>query len=204
MMPDKLSNVCSLKNSMLDKLKIFTGIKFNKDILLILGSMIFLFYNLSLDAQSKIPTVQMKNAAGKSHANKLFSINSTTIIQDLSFGEFCTGNSGGMVTMPCSGSRSATGDIILIPSDQGSPAIIQITVDNTDYITITTGSVINLTNSSGSLLTLQINDFYPASPFNPIIGLNNIKIGGTLTVGSAANTPPGNYNGSLEVIFNEQ
>jgi|GEM_PF-3167825 hypothetical protein len=204
MMPDKLGNVCSLKNDMLDKLKIFTGIKFNRVLFLILGSIIFFFCNLSVQAQSKTPAVKVSSSAGKLHANKLLSINSTSIIQELSFGEFCTGNSGGMVIMPCTGSRSATGDIVLIPSDQGSPAIIQITVDNTDYITITTGSVINLTNSSGGSLTLQINDFYPASPFNPVIGLNNIKIGGTLTVGSAANTPPGNYNGSLEVIFNEQ
>lgn len=106
--------------------------------------------------------------------------------------------------MSYTGSRTASGDIILIPSEQGSPAIIQITADNTDYITITTAGVINLTNSSGGTMTLEINDFYPVSPFNPVVGQNNIKIGGTLTAGSSTNTPPGNYNGSFEVIFNEQ
>jgi hypothetical protein len=191
---------------MFSDLKIFSKIKLNKGKLFIIvyGSFIFLLNTFSMNAQSKHSIIQSNNTSGKIHANQLLSINSISIIQNLSFGTFCTGSSGGKVIMPCTGSRSTTGDIVLIPSDQGSPAILQIIVDNTDYITITTGTIINLTNGSGGSMTLNINDFYPASPFSPVIGQNNVKIGGNLTVGSSSSTPAGDYNGSLEVIFNEQ
>jgi hypothetical protein len=191
---------------MLNKLKISSKTKLNREqkLIIIYGSLILLFNTFSIDAQSKPATVKSINDAGKLHKNNLLSINSTSIIQNLSFGAFCTGNSGGTVNISPTGSRTATGDIVLIPSEQGSPAILQITADNTDYITITTAGVINLTNGSGGTMTLQINDFYPASPFNPVVGQNDVKIGGTITAGSSTNTPPGNYTGSFEVIFNEQ
>jgi hypothetical protein len=191
---------------MFNKLKIFYKIKLNREqsLIIIYVSLILLFNNICIDAQSKPATIQPRSVSSKLHKNNILSVNSSSIIQNLSFGAFYTGSSGGKVNISSTGSRSVTGDIILIPSEQGTPAVIQITTDNTDYITITTAGSVTLTNGSGGTITLEINDFYPVSPFNPVVGLNNVKIGGTLTVGSSANTPPGNYNGSFEVIFNEQ
>ena len=108
------------------------------------------------------------------------------------------------MTIPCAGSRRATGSIILIQSHPGCPAILQFTTDNTNVVTLTTGNIVNLTSSSGGSITLQINDFYPASSFSPIIGQNNVTIGGTLSVGPQSSTPAGNYRGSYDVTFNEQ
>jgi len=96
------------------------------------------------------------------------------------------------------------GDIILLPSGPGSPAIIQVTVDNTDLIAISVGTVVNLTNGTGGTMTLQIDDFYPASSFSPVVGLNNVSIGGTLIVGDRTSNPSGSYSGSFEITFNQQ
>lgn len=171
---------------------------------LIFVCLILLFSNIPISAQPKLLEIQEDIVADDSYTGNYLSVTSTSLIQDLSFGTFCIGNTGGIITIPAEGSRSTTGDIILIPSSPGSPAILSVMVDNSSYITITTGSVVNLTNGSGNSMTLHINDFYPASPFVSTIGQNNIKIGGALTVGSRTSTPAGNYAGSFEVIFNEQ
>jgi hypothetical protein len=182
---------------MMNKLKIFSKLLLTRKKLLILicGSLVLALINLSLYARPKPSKTQMNN---------YLSITSTSIIQDLSFGTFCTGRSGGAVIVPSIGSRRATGDIILLPSQTGFPAILQFTTDNTNIVTLTTGNIFNLTSSSGGTITLQINDFYPASSFGPVIGQNNVTIGGILTVGSQASTPAGNYSGSFEVTFNEE
>ena len=148
---------------------------------LIFGSLVFLFCILSLEAAPK-----------------------PKIIQNLSFGTFSTSNTGGTVTVPSVGSRSATGGIFLVQTDPGAPGIMQVNFNNSNLVTITVGNIVNLTNGSGGLMTLQINDFYPASPFTPIPGNNDINIGGTLTVGPAASTPPGSYTGSFNITFNSQ
>jgi hypothetical protein len=191
---------------MLKKIKIYLKLMlFRKELLiLIYGSVFFSISSLSIFAHPKPLNAIEFNAIKKLHSNLYYSISSTSIIQNLSFGAFFTGSSGGMVIVPSIGSRRATGSIILIQSNPGYPAILRVTVDNTNIINLTTGNIVNLTNSSGGSVTLQINDFYPASSFSPIIGQNNVTIGGTLTVGSQASTPAGNYSGSFEVTFNEQ
>lgn len=159
-------------------------------IIIICWSLVYSTCNLSLLAKQKPSDIKENNYL--------------SIIQDLSFGAFCAGSSGGTVIIPSVGSRRSTGSIILIPNQSGFPAILQFTTDKTNIVTITTGNIVNLTNSSGGSITLQINDFYPASTFSPIIGQNNVTIGGILTVGSQSSTPAGNYSGSFEVTFNEQ
>jgi hypothetical protein len=53
-------------------------------------------------------------------------------------------------------------------------------------------------------MTIQINDTYPATPFIPAIGVNTVKVGGTLIVGSSSSNPAGVYSGSFEITFNQQ
>lgn len=164
-------------------MKIFSEKRFKRRQLLslIFGSLVFLLCSLFLDAAPK-----------------------PKIVQDLSFGTFSTGNTGGTVTVTSIGSRSATGDIFLVQTDPGAPAIMQVNFNNANLVTITVGNTVSLTNGSGGSMILQINDFYPASPFTPIPGNNDINIGGTLTVGPAASTPPGSYTGSFDITFNAQ
>lgn len=128
-----------------------------------------------------------------------------TKIQDLSFGAFCIGPmGGGTVVIPSVGSRSATGDVILFPTDNGGPAIIRLTNGRQRLVTITVNNVVNLTDGAGHSLTLQINDIYPTSPYIPPDGDSYSYIGGTITVGSQSTNPAGNYVGSFTVTYNQQ
>jgi hypothetical protein len=127
-----------------------------------------------------------------------------TKVQDLSFGAFCTRGSGGTVTVSSSGSRSATGDIVLLTSGFYAPAVFHFDANSTNVVSITVENIVNLTNGAGGSLTLQINDFYPASPFTPVVGENTLNVGGTLTVGDQRNTPAGEYSGSFEIMFNQE
>ena len=146
------------------------------------GIILFLLCNLTLKAQIKV-----------------------AVIQDISVGIFYTGSTGGTVTMPSIGSRQATGSVVLFQTDPGNPAIIKIKFGGTKIITLTVGNIENLTNGSGGLMTMQIDDFYPTFPTNfNGTGGNDVYIGGTLTVGSPSTSPAGNYIGSFEITINFQ
>ena len=132
------------------------------------------------------------------------SLSSPVKIQDLSFGAFSCGNAGGTVIIPAVGSRQATGDVILVPSIPGSPAIFRFTTDTTTSVSITVDHVVNLTNGSGGLMTLQIDDIYPTSPTTPVIGVNTVVVGGKLTVGSPTENPAGTYSGSFEITIHQE
>jgi hypothetical protein len=159
-----------------------------------------------LPARSQQIPVLSKQAVRKlwHTGQQVLSISSTTKIQDISFGTFSHGSTGGTVVVSANGTRSATGDVMLIPSGAGSPAIFEVVADTTDLITITIDNVINLTNGTGGTMTVQINDTNPASPFIPSIGMNTIKVGGTLMVGSSSSNPAGVYSGSFEITFIQQ
>jgi hypothetical protein len=161
------------------------------------GIMFFFLSCVPARAQQKLLMPDRRSAT-------VLSLSSVTKIQDLSFGVFYTGNSGGTVIVPSTGPRSATGDVILVLSGSGSPAVFQIGADNTNLITISVGNIVNLSNGAGGTLTLQINDFYPASPFSPIVGQNNVSVGGILTVGDQTSSPAGTYSGSFEITFNQE
>ncbi|MCP5063822.1 MAG: DUF4402 domain-containing protein [Ignavibacteriae bacterium] len=148
---------------------------------LVYGISIFLLSGLSLKAQKDAIT-----------------------LQDLSFGAFYTGPSGGTVTMSSSGIRSAGGSVVLFTSDQGNKAIIQVTVYVNTLLTYTIGNIVNLTDGLGNTITLAIDDFYPSSPFTPTDKIIEVWVGGTLTVGIPMSTPAGNYSGSFEITFNAQ
>jgi hypothetical protein len=56
-------------------------------------------------------------------------------------------------------------------------------------------------------MTLQIGSANPASPFAvsvPPPGKTRVNVGGTLTIGSPAQNPPGNYNGTFFITFNNE
>ncbi len=106
--------------------------------------------------------------------------------------------------MSSSGIRSAGGSVVLFTSDQGNKAIIQVTVYTNKLLTYTIGNIVSLTDGSGHTMTLAIDDFYPSSPFTPTDKIIEVWVGGTLTVGTPASLPAGNYSGSFEITFNAQ
>ena len=133
-----------------------------------------------------------------------FAIPSVIVLQNLSFGAFCTSSRSGTVTIKPNGNRRKTGGIILMSSDPGAQAIIQVNDQKNMVITMTVGTINNLTDGSGHSMTLTIDEFNPTSPIYMTTKQVKVKIGGTLTVGTSTTTPKGNYSGSFEIIFNEQ
>jgi len=126
-------------------------------------------------------------------------------MQNLSFGAFYQGVTGGTVIIYTSGSRSATGDIILVNLGYlYFPAIFQLEGNLGSIVHFLAGPDATLNGSNGGSLTLHIGDSYPGDPI--IIntsppGRMQIRVGGTLGVGNPLANPAGNYSGSFMVMF---
>ncbi|MET0635646.1 MAG: DUF4402 domain-containing protein [Chitinophagaceae bacterium] len=129
-------------------------------------------------------------------------------IQNLSFGAFTPGSSGGTVIISNAGNRSVTGDVI--PLNLGHTyfhTIFEVDAPEGSIISIINGSDINLAGSNGGSLSLKIGNSDPPSPFFitvPQPSRTQINIGGTLTVGSQAVNPPGTYTGTFYITFNQE
>ena len=120
--------------------------------------------------------------------------------QNLSFGAFYQGASGGTVTISSAGVRSSTGDVWLLFMGSTSTSRYEI-VANPGTVVSVLGTTSVIADGSGHSLTLEI----PASVFVTTSGtVTYVDIGGTLTVGTPAANPPGNYSGSFTITFNQE
>lgn len=128
-----------------------------------------------------------------------------TVSQNLGFGAFTLGISGGTVDITPAGSRSATGDVILLSLGYSfSAAIYRIVGNQGTVVSLLNGSDISLTGSNGGSMLLHIGSSSPASPLviNTIPpAYTELYVGGTLTVGNAAANPAGAYNGVFNITF---
>lgn len=125
--------------------------------------------------------------------------------QNLSFGAFSTGNSGGTVAIAPNGTRTVTGDVIAVNLGfQYFPAIFEVEAPEGTIVSIVNGANVQLSGSNGGSMTLQIGSSNPTSPFISNVSpphRTSITVGATLTVGAPASNPPGNYSGSFSVTF---
>lgn len=125
-----------------------------------------------------------------------------SVVQNLNFGTFYHGNTGGTIMIYPDGSRSSAGDIILLPGTF-STGLYDVVANRGTIISVQ-GFSSTLTGSNGGTMTFQIGNTDPLSPF--IIttvppNATQVRIGGTLIVGDPLSNPPGNYSGSFNVIF---
>jgi hypothetical protein len=127
-------------------------------------------------------------------------------VQNMSFGAFSTGSTGGTVIISNSGTRSVTGDIVAL--NMGASyfqSIFDIEAPIGAIVSILNGPDATLTGSNGGAMTMHIGNSDPASPFIIVVQQPTrtaVSIGGTLTVGNAAACPPGNYTGTFYITFN--
>ncbi|MDX2443529.1 MAG: DUF4402 domain-containing protein [Bacteroidales bacterium] len=125
--------------------------------------------------------------------------------QNLSFGAFYHFNTGGSVIINSDGSRSSTGDVVLLNMGYTFSAGLYDLVGNPGtLVSILNGPDAILIGSNGGSMTLQIGDTEPTSPFiittlSP--ASTQLRIGGTLIVGNPLANPPGNYNGTFDITF---
>jgi hypothetical protein len=126
--------------------------------------------------------------------------------QPLAFGAFTPGVSGGTITVsPDGGTRTSTGTVI--PLNMGlvyTPAMFYVRANPGTVISLLSGPPAVLSGSNGGTLSLQLDDTFPASPFVtsvPYQQQTTVLLGGTLTVGTIASNPAGNYSGTVDVTF---
>lgn len=125
--------------------------------------------------------------------------------QNLNFGAFYHGNTGGTVIIYNDGSRSSTGDIVLLTMGYTfSTGLYDVVANPGTLISILNGSNAILTGNNGGSMILQLGESDPGSPF--IItttppASTQIRIGGILNVGNPITNPPGNYGGTFDVTF---
>jgi hypothetical protein len=128
-----------------------------------------------------------------------------SLVQNLSFGAFYQGTTGGSVIISSTGSRSSTGDVVLLGMGYtSSTGLYDLVANPGTLVSVANGPDAVLTGSNGGTMTLKIGSCDPVSPF--IITTSppastQLRIGGTLTVGNPGSNPPGNYSGSFNIIF---
>ncbi len=131
-----------------------------------------------------------------------------TTFQNLSFGAFIQGNTGGQVIIDPQGNRSLNGDLIPVYLGyQYYPAIFETEAIPGSVITILNGPDITLTGNHGGTLSMHLGASIPPSPYisttNPPFK-TQVRIGGTLYVGTMLNNPSGDYIGYFSVTFVQQ
>ena len=125
--------------------------------------------------------------------------------QSLSFGAFYHGPVGGTMTINPDGSRSATGDVILLNLGYlFSTALYEVVANPETVISLLNGPDVTLPGSNGGSLTLHIGNSNPASPFVTTAvppASTPLNVGGTLTVSNPGANPPGSYSGTFDITF---
>lgn len=128
-----------------------------------------------------------------------------TTTQDIAFGAFYHGSSGGDISITTTGSRSANGDIILLGLGYVySAAWFDIVANEGTLINLVPITDITLTGSNGGTMTLHFGVPDPEPPFVTTAippATTQMKIGGTLSVLDPGSNPPGNYSGTFDLIF---
>lgn len=128
-----------------------------------------------------------------------------TTLQDIQFGYFTQGPTGGAISVSADGTRSVTGSVI--PLNFGNnyfQAIFEIEAPLGSIISMASGQNAILNGSNGGSMSLQIDNSIPASPFYTTVtppAKTQVNVGATLVVGNSLGSPPGNYTGSVYVLF---
>jgi hypothetical protein len=130
---------------------------------------------------------------------------SANFVQNLQFGAFYVGVSGGVVTISSFGSRSAVGDIILVNLGFAfSQAIFEIEGERGTILHILPLPDTQIYGNNGGVMTVQLSAFQPADPIILTAqppDRTEIYLGGNLIVGSLLANPIGYYTGSFQITF---
>ena len=132
-----------------------------------------------------------------------------TATQTIRFGKICVKGSGGTVIVGWDGSRTSTGEVVLLSrSPTAQAAIFEIKLCQGRNVSISFDATTILTGSNGGSLILDIGptekgmngaSFTTKDDCNFI---TQLRVGGTLHIPGTA--PRGSYTGSFGITFNHQ
>ena len=129
----------------------------------------------------------------------------TPTAQGLSFGSFSQGPAGGTVTISGTGTRTSSGDIILLNlTPLYTTALFDVVGNPGTMVSLLSGSTAILTGSNGGSMLLTVGETNPVSPYviNTIPPLSTLMyVGGILTVGTPGSNPPGSYSGTFNITL---
>jgi hypothetical protein len=121
----------------------------------------------------------------------------------LAFGAFSPGAGGGTVIISPGGTRTSTGDVVLLNLGYTySSAMFYIRANPGSVISLMITSPVTLIRGGGGSLTLNLGGTQPASPFVttlPWPQQTTLLVGGTLTIGPIGANLAGQYNGTFSV-----
>jgi hypothetical protein len=148
-------------------------------------------------------------AGREAHAEQAGSLGKT---RDLNFGAFVPGTGIGTIVLSPAGARTPNG-VVLLNSSAATSAAFSATVvaingnnkGNLKSVGFSLPSSIQLTNGSGSSMTVDTFVSSPAAGVRSTIGLGStvtVSVGATLRV--SPNQPSGVYSGSFSVIADFQ
>jgi hypothetical protein len=125
-------------------------------------------------------------------------------MEELSFGSFSTGASGGTVVISPEGFRTSTGSVILM-GGTFNQAFFEIKLIPGRMVQIILGPQIQLTRiGGGGSMNMQVGPTDKGTSFVTSGGhpfFNRVNVGGTLYVGSSVANPAGQYKGQFSVTF---
>jgi hypothetical protein len=134
--------------------------------------------------------------------------------QAINFGSFClvnNGSSGGTVTVDWMGNRTATGQVMLLNSGPApQAAIFEINLCQGRLVVITYPSFTILSGNNGGSVKLFIGPTekgLSGSAFQVNTDcsfITQLRVGGTLVIGSNTANPGGDYSGNFSITFNQQ
>ncbi len=128
-----------------------------------------------------------------------------TVRQEINFGAFAQGASGGIISISPEGVRNGTGSVV--PLNFGAsyqPLILEIAGPRGSIVSMLAQETTLLTGSNGGTIRLKIARSNPSMPFiitDDAPNKSSIKIGAELIIGNATVSPPGNYSGTLNISF---
>lgn len=134
--------------------------------------------------------------------------------QAINFGSFClvnNGSSGGTVTVDWMGNRTATGQVMLLNSGPApQAAIFEINLCQGRLVVITYPVSTILSGNNGGSVKLNIGPTekgVSGSAFQvntECSFITQLRVGGTLVIGSNTANPGGDYSGNFSITFNQQ
>jgi len=129
-------------------------------------------------------------------------------IQDFDFGALTTSGAGGTLSLSNNGVRSNTGGVVGLNWQSYYQSIFEIDAPYGSNISIVPYASYTLTRSGGGgSMTLVLNTPSTGSIFTTTVNQparTEVKIGGTLTVGSPGSAPPGTYTGTVSIMFYQE